>query len=94
MMEDEKRALVVGRQIFVDLWALEGFEKIVCEDPSSFRCMMEKVLDNKIGIVIMEETWIEDLPIVVRKKLENLQEPVIVMFPSVADLLMGGVDIG
>lgn len=88
MSEGEKRALVLGRQIFVDLWALEGFEKIVCEEPSSFGDIIKDVLGKDIGLILMEESWLDVLPGVIRHKLESLQEPAIVVFPSITNLLM------
>jgi vacuolar-type H+-ATPase subunit F/Vma7 len=88
MIENDKRALVLGRQIFTDLWALEGFEKVLCEDPADLQVILKDVLNEDTGFILMEENWFEDLPEMLKKKLEGLHEPVIVIFPSITTRLI------
>ncbi len=88
MTDSTKRALVLGRQIFVDLWALEGFEKMICEDPAVFPTLMKEILNEETGFVIVEESWLNDLPDLVRQKLIRLQDPVIIPFPSITNDLI------
>lgn len=88
MIENDKRALVLGRQIFTDLWALEGFEKILCEDPADFQAILKEVINEDIGFILMEESWFQRLSEMLKKKLEGLHEPVIVIFPSITNRLI------
>ena len=88
MTNSAKRALVLGRQMFVDLWALEGFEKIICEDPAVFSTLMKDILNDETGFVIVEESWFNDLPDLIRQKLERFQDPVIIPFPSITNDLI------
>lgn len=88
MIDNDKRALVLGRQIFTDLWALEGFEKILCEDPGDLQVILKDVLNEDTGFILMEESWFQDLPEMLKKKLEGLHEPVIVIFPSITNRLI------
>ena len=88
MIDSEKRALVLGRQIFTDLWALEGFEKILCEDPADLQTILKDVLNEDTGFILMEESWFQALPEMLKKKLEGLHEPVIVIFPSITNRLI------
>lgn len=88
MTDSKKRALVLGRQIFVDLWALEGFEKMLCEDPSDFPALMKDLVYEDIGFILVEESWLKGLSDLTRNKLEKLQEPVVVAFPSITSDLI------
>ncbi|MDD2205890.1 MAG: cell division protein [Aminobacterium sp.] len=82
MVTQEKRAIAVGSQLFVDLWSLEGFEGIICENPSEIHVVYRELLDESIAFIIAEETWFRNLPDNYRKRFEKMQNPVWIPFPS------------
>ncbi|WP_024822223.1 V-type ATP synthase subunit F [Aminobacterium mobile] len=86
MASQEKRAVVLGKQLFVDLWSLEGFEGIVCENPSDIAGTYRELLEESIAFIIVEEQWFNELPDTYRKRFEKMQRPVWIPFPS---LLLG-----
>lgn len=76
------RAIVLGEQIFVDLWALLGFEGVVCEDPASLGEILKAFLDGSVSLVVVEQGWFEKVPEFVRIRLSKMQRPVWVTFPG------------
>ncbi|ADE57112.1 MULTISPECIES: V-type ATP synthase subunit F [Aminobacterium] len=82
MTFQEKRALVLGRQLFIDLWGLEGFEGVLCEKPSDIQHIFRELLDESIAFVLVEESWFRNLPDTYRKRLAKTQKPVWIPFPS------------
>jgi len=83
----DHRAIVLGEQIFVDLWALLGFEGVVCEDPSSVGEILKTLLDGSVSLVVVEEVWFEKVPEFVRNRLSKMQKPVWVAFPGLKSSL-------
>jgi hypothetical protein len=73
---------VVGRQLFVDLWAMEGFEPIVCESPSDLATMLKTLTDDERPFVVVEDRWFRCVPASLRKRLTASQNPVWISFPD------------
>lgn len=80
--QDKGRALVLGRQIFVDLWSLSGFEPFYCENPQDLGRVLPDLLHTGIVLIIVEEEWFHKIPELMRKKLEAKSTPSWVSFPS------------
>ena len=76
------RPVVLGRQLFVDLWAIEGFEPIVCESPSDLGGILEFIAKNERAFVIVEDSWFKAIPGTLRKRLMISQKPVWIPFPD------------
>ena len=82
MKSGKGRALVLGRQIFVDLWALSGFEPVYCENPQQLGSMLAEFLDPDVALIVVEEGWFCQVPDLVRRRLEMMVTPTWVRFPS------------
>lgn len=80
--QSKGRALVLGRQIFVDLWSLSGFEPFYCENPQDMGRVLPDLLHPGVVLVIVEEEWFSHTPELIRKKLESVDTPSLVSFPS------------
>lgn len=80
--QDRGRALVLGRQIFVDLWSLSGFEPFYCEDPQELGNVLTELLQPGVVLIVVEEEWFQRTPELIRKKLEAMATPSWVSFPS------------
>jgi len=74
---------VVGRQIFVDLWAIEGFEPVVCESPSDLPAMLDEILRENTALVITESGWFSQVNDSLKLKLQQLKEPAWITFPTI-----------
>ncbi|MFA0888810.1 MAG: V-type ATP synthase subunit F [Synergistales bacterium] len=77
-----ERAIVVGEQVFVDLWALLGFERLVCEDPAALGENLKLFLEGNVSLVIVEQDWFGRVPDFVRQRLTKMQKPVWIAFPG------------
>ncbi|HPI98651.1 MAG TPA: hypothetical protein PLV56_07885 [Synergistales bacterium] len=75
--------MVVGRQVFVDLWAIEGFEPVVCEFPSDLPAMLDEILQEDTALVIAESDWFSQVNDSLKLKLQQLKEPVWITFPTI-----------
>lgn len=82
-----ERAIVLGEQVFVDLWALLGFEGLVCEDPASVGEIMKTFTEGNVSLVIVEEEWFAKVPDFVRQRLVKRQKPVWIAFPGLKSTL-------
>jgi len=80
---EKKVPLVVGRQVFVDLWAIEGFEPVVCESPSDLPLILETILQEDTALVITESTWFSHVNESLKLKLLKLKTPVWITFPDI-----------
>ncbi len=78
-----ERAVVLGRQIFVDLWALLGFEPVVCEFPRDLPGCYTRFLGDEVAFVIVEKDWFEQTPEQYRKMLEMRKKPSWIIFPNI-----------
>jgi vacuolar-type H+-ATPase subunit F/Vma7 len=75
------RAAAIGRGLFVDMWALLGFEPITCEDPLDVEGTL-RVMDTDIGVVLVEEEWFKKMPERVKKIALRSIHPVWVLLPG------------
>lgn len=82
-----ERVIVLGEQVFVDLWALMGFERLVCEDPSALGEIMKIFLEGNVSLVIVEQEWFDKVPDFVRLRLVKMQKPVWITFPGLKSSL-------
>jgi vacuolar-type H+-ATPase subunit F/Vma7 len=82
-----ERVIVLGEQVFVDLWALMGFEPLVCEDPSALGEIMKTFLEGNVSLVIVEQEWFNKVPDFVRLRLVKMQKPVWITFPGLKSSL-------
>lgn len=82
-----ERAIVLGEQVFVDLWALLGFERLVCEDPAAVGEIMKTFTEGKVSLVIVEEEWFARVPDFIRQRLVKTQKPVWIAFPGLKSSL-------
>lgn len=80
---DQKKALVLGRSLFVDLWSLLGYEPFICESPGKLVAFLPEITKrDDLACVMVEENWFEALPVILREKLEKMESPLWVPFPS------------
>ncbi len=82
-----ERVIVLGEQVFVDLWALMGFERLVCEDPSALGEIMKTFLEGNVSLVIVEQEWFNKVPDFIRLRLVKMQKPVWITFPGLKSSL-------
>jgi vacuolar-type H+-ATPase subunit F/Vma7 len=82
-----ERVIVLGEQVFVDLWALLGFERIVCEDPAGLGEIMKNFTEANVSLVIVEQEWFAKVPDFVRQRLTKMQKPVWITFPGLKSSL-------
>ncbi len=82
-----ERAVVLGEQIFVDLWALLGFEPVVCEEPASLGEIVRSLLEGKVTLVIVEQEWFNKVPEFIRQRLVTMKKPVWITFPGLKSSL-------
>lgn len=82
-----EKVIVLGEQIFVDLWALLGFERIVCEDPAALGEVLKIILSGDVSLVIVEQEWYGKVPDFVRQRLSKMQKPVWITFPGLKSTL-------
>jgi len=82
-----ERVIVLGEQVFVDLWVLMGFEPLVCEDPSALGEIMKTFLEGNVSLVIVEQEWFDKVPDFVRLRLLKMQKPVWITFPGLKSSL-------
>ncbi len=82
-----ERVIVLGEQVFVDLWALMGFEPRVCEEPSALGEIMKTFLEGNVSLVIVEQEWFNKVPDFVRLRLVKMQKPVWITFPGLKSSL-------
>lgn len=87
-VQPSERVIVLGEQVFVDLWALMGFERLVCEDPSALGEIMKTFLEGNVSLVIVEEEWFDKVPDFVRLRLAKMQKPVWITFPGLKSALI------
>ncbi len=76
------RTLVVGRQIFVDLWALSGFDPVYCENPQQLSGRLHEFLERDVVLVLVEESWFVQVPDLVKRRLEAMVNPTWICLPS------------
>ena len=82
---NQKKALVLGRSFFVDLWSLLGYESFICESPDSLIALLPEITKrDDLACVMVEENWFENLPVVLRNKLEKMESPLWIPFPSLS----------
>ena len=82
-----ERAIVVGEQVFVDLWALLGFEPVVCEEPASLGEIVRSLLEGNVALVIVEQEWFGKVPEFIRQRLVMMRKPVWISFPGLKSSL-------
>lgn len=88
-MKRGKPALVVGRQLFVDLWEIYGFTPFVCENPGELPSCLNNIQDLEAVIVIVEKNWFQRVPKSVYRKLVLSKSPVWVPFPVIEPVEYG-----
>jgi vacuolar-type H+-ATPase subunit F/Vma7 len=82
-----EKVVVIGEQVFVDLWGLMGFERYVCEDPASLGENMRALLEGNVSLFIVEQEWFEKVPDFIRQRLLKMQKPVWITFPGLKSSL-------
>ena len=82
-MNSGKPAIVIGRQLFVDLWSIYGFTPVVCESPRELPQIMQSITDIDAVIVIVEKDWFQEVPKSMLSKLKLSKRPVWVPFPGI-----------
>ncbi len=82
-----ERAIVVGEQVFVDLWALLGFEPLVCEEPAALGEIVRPLLEGNVSLVIVEQEWFGKVPEFIRQRLVMMRKPVWISFPGLKSSL-------
>ncbi len=82
-MNSEKPAVVIGRQLFVDLWSISGFRPLVCESPDELSSFIRSIEEMDAAIVVVEKGWFERIPKSLYSKLTKSRKPVWVPFPSI-----------
>lgn len=75
------QAAAIGRGVFVDLWALLGFELLPCEDPLEVESIL-KTVGQDIGVLLAEEGWFKKMPERVKKIASHSIHPVWVLLPD------------
>lgn len=77
------QAVVLGRRFFIDLWGIMGIIPILCENPGEIASVLPELLSRRdIACVITEERWFNDIPLPLRKKLEDMVTPIWVSLPT------------
>lgn len=75
--EEKKKIAVVGRSEFTLGFRLAGVQKIYGRD--NYRENIEELLDaDDVGIVVMEEDGLDDLPKRIQNEVERSVDPVFV----------------
>ena len=82
-----ERAIVVGEQVFVDVWALQGFEPLVCEKPAALGKIVRPLLEGNVSLVIVEQEWFGKVPEFIRQRLVMMRKPVWISFPGLKSSL-------
>jgi vacuolar-type H+-ATPase subunit F/Vma7 len=77
-----ERVLVAGREYFIELWALCGFEPFLCETPEDLYEAMRTGFDDDVALVLIEEQWYEGLPDLLRRRIDASTKPSWIVFPS------------
>lgn len=76
-------AVVLGRRFFIDLWGIMGITPVLCESPDEIASVLPEVLSRSdVACVITEERWFNDIPLPLRKKLEDMVVPIWVSLPT------------
>jgi vacuolar-type H+-ATPase subunit F/Vma7 len=75
------RAVAMGRGLFVDMWALLGFEPVTCDDPLNVEGTL-RAMDADIGVILVEEEWFKKMPERVKKIAMRSIHPVWVLLPD------------
>jgi vacuolar-type H+-ATPase subunit F/Vma7 len=88
-MTNGKSAIVVGRQLFVDLWEIYGFTPVVCESPGELHLCLDDIADMDAAIVIVEKSWFDKTPASIYRKLAMSKRPVWVPFPDIEPVKAG-----
>ncbi|MCF7935861.1 MAG: hypothetical protein K9L28_05955 [Synergistales bacterium] len=83
MHEERTRALVAGRKIFTDLWAIKGFEPKLCEDPADLPSLWNELTASDVALVIVEAGWYERVPALWKRRIESLAAPSWIPFPDI-----------
>lgn len=82
--EEKKTIAVIGRSEFTLGFRLAGVQKIYGKD--EFRDNIEELLDAEdVGIVVMEESDLDELPKRIRGEVERSVEPVFVPLSETAE---------
>lgn len=79
---EQERVLVAGREYFIDLWALCGFEPFLCEKPEDLYEAMRAGFDDDVALVLIEEQWYEGLPELLKRRIDVSAKPSWIIFPS------------
>ena len=81
----EKKALVLGRALFVDLWCILGYEPVVCESIERLRSFLAELKGKEdVACIMVEEEWLNNLPLPLREKIEKMNSPRWIPFPSLS----------
>ncbi|KUK62603.1 MAG: hypothetical protein XE01_0272 [Synergistales bacterium 58_81] len=82
------KGYVLGRQLFIELWSLLGFEAVVCEGPGDFPECFRKLQSEEVAFVLVESDWVESIPEFYKRKAKT-SDPVWVQMPSLKSSVKG-----
>ena len=59
----ELEVIVLGREIFTDLWRLFGFKAVICEDPNNVYAIWKELISENVAVIIVEDNWFSEMPL-------------------------------
>lgn len=74
--------VAVGRQNFVELWALFGFVSVVCEHPEELPGVLPKVETHMPPLILAEKDWFDGVHDSLRRRLSASRSPLWLMLPE------------
>jgi len=77
-----EKALVVGRDLFVDLWSLSGFEPVECDDPKALGSIWGTLIESDVSLILLEEEWFYEIPEIFKRRIEKMSRPSWIILPS------------
>ena len=80
----ELEVIVLGREIFTDLWRLFGFKAVICEDPNNVYAIWKELISENVAAIIVEDDWFSEMPLRLRLLAERSVTPAWVQFPTLS----------
>jgi len=82
MRESSGKGFVLGKQLFIELWSLLGFEAMICEGSADFPACYKKLMKDEVAFVLVESDWFKNIPEFYRRNFKSGDGPVWVEMPS------------
>ena len=90
----KSKIVVIGNAALVSGFQLAGLEDAVLTEKSDFQKILEDYLTKtEFGIIIINQSALNDIDWRLKKKLDTIAYPVIVPIPDVASTESGGEEI-